>query len=95
MLAITALRFSGKRKRFIHPEALALQPVIDSILRDLDDRLSGHEGVLVEGKGLTLTVHYRLTPESLRPQLHAGFDAALSDYAGSGQSTHNQWQGSP
>ncbi len=79
------LEMQWEKEEFTHPEALALQPVIDSILGDLDDRLSGQEGVLVEGKGLTLSVHYRLTPESLRPQVHAEFDAALSDHVGSGR----------
>ena len=79
------LEIQGAGEDFVHPEAKELKPVIDSILSDLNEGLSGLEGVLVEDKGLTLSVHYRLTPEALRPQVHAGFEAVLGNYGGSGR----------
>ena len=63
---------------FVHPEAARLRPELDALLVGLKERLAGYDGVLVEGKGLTLSVHYRLTPEELRGEVHAGFDAVVA-----------------
>ena len=60
------LEMRGPDLEFMHPEALALKPDMDALLDKLEESLSGYEGVLVEGKGLTLSVHYRLTPEACR-----------------------------
>ena len=73
------LEIRGPNLAFIHPEAQAIKPAIEILLNELDRSLSGYEGILVEGKGLTLSVHYRLTPEELRPQVFAGFDRVLTD----------------
>ena len=63
---------------FVHPEGARLRPELDTLLLGLKERLAGYDGVLVEGKGLTLSVHYRLTPEELRGAVHAGFDAVVA-----------------
>ena len=73
------MEISAPGMDFIHPEARAIKPVIDAVLGGLVEKLSQYEGVLVEGKGLTLSVHYRLTPEELRPQVFAGFDQVLTE----------------
>ena len=73
------LEIQGPGLDFVHPEAEQLRPELDAILEALRERLSGIAGASVEGKGLTLSVHYRLTPEELRPQVHAGFDAVLAE----------------
>jgi trehalose 6-phosphate phosphatase len=44
-----------------HPQAEAWRPVIDAVARDALAQLPA--GVLVEPKGLSLTVHYRTVPE--------------------------------
>ena len=76
------LEIEGPNGNFVHQEAEELKPHLDGILRDLRERLSPLEGVYVEGKGLTLSVHYRLTPEELRPQVMTGFDEALAQADG-------------
>ncbi|MDP3880144.1 MAG: trehalose-phosphatase [Dehalococcoidales bacterium] len=48
---------------FIHPVARTAQSQIRDILRQLTARLADIEGVLVEDKGLSLSVHYRLVRE--------------------------------
>ena len=63
---------------FIHPEAARLRPELAALLIGLKERLAGYDGALVEGKGLTLSVHYRLTPEELRGAVHAGFEAVVA-----------------
>ncbi len=73
------LEIQGPGLDFVHPEAERLRPELDAILEALKSRLSGYTGVFIEGKGLTLSVHYRLTSEELRPRVHAGFDAVLAE----------------
>ena len=79
------MEISGPGLDFVHPEAQAIRPAMDALLEELEEGLAEYEGVVVEGKGLTLSVHYRLTPEAVRPEVFAGFDAAL-DKVGHGES---------
>jgi trehalose-phosphatase len=45
---------------FIHPIAKEFQPGLKRLEQRLRDRLAGIDGVLIENKGLTLSIHYRL-----------------------------------
>jgi trehalose 6-phosphate phosphatase len=72
------LEIEGPAGTFIHPEANEVRPYLDSVLRNLEERLSGFQGVYLEGKGLTLSVHYRLAHEALIPQIMSGFDEVVS-----------------
>lgn len=56
------LQISGPNLNFIHPEAEKLADNINILSVMLKSALSGVEGVIVENKGFTLSVHYRLTP---------------------------------
>ena len=75
------MEIKGPGLEFIHPEAQAIEPAMDELLTKLNERMPRHEGVLVEGKGLTLSVHYRLTPEALRQPVFADFDRVLAEFA--------------
>jgi trehalose 6-phosphate phosphatase len=44
----------------IHPEAASARPSLVSVIRQLEPRLAGIPGALLEDKGLTLSIHYRL-----------------------------------
>ncbi len=72
------LEIEGPAGTFVHAEAEELGPYLNSVLRGLEERLSGFQGVYVEDKGLTLSVHYRLTPEELVPQVMSSFDEVIS-----------------
>jgi len=72
------LEIEGPAGTFIHPEAKELRPYLDSVLCSLEERLAGFPGVYVEGKGLTLSVHYRLAHEELLPQILSAFDEVVS-----------------
>lgn len=72
------LEIEGPAGAFVHPGAEELRPYLDAILRGLEERLSGLEGVFVEGKGLTLSVHYRLTPRHLWPEVMANFHGVVN-----------------
>lgn len=53
----------GPGLKFIHPAAGAAQPKIHDLLRQLSARLADIEGIILEDKGLSLSVHYRLVSE--------------------------------
>ena len=75
------LEIEGPGWNFVHPGAEAFRAQLGGILAALDASLSGIEGVYVEGKELTLSVHYRLTPEEFRPTVLLTFDEALAESA--------------
>jgi trehalose 6-phosphate phosphatase len=54
----------GPGLNFIHPAAKAAQPKIHSLLRQLSARLADIEGIIIEDKGLSLSIHYRLVSRS-------------------------------
>ena len=54
------LEIEGPNFRFIHQVAKATQPEIQTIFRQLSIALANIGGAIVEDKGLSLSVHYRL-----------------------------------
>ncbi|MCR4392909.1 MAG: trehalose-phosphatase [Dehalococcoidales bacterium] len=64
--------------KYIHPAAEAARPVLEMI-RNFLVRSTGHiEGVLLEDKGLTLSLHYRLVMEEDLPELREIMDKAMA-----------------
>jgi trehalose 6-phosphate phosphatase len=57
------IEIEGPWLKFVHPAAEALRPIMRHLHSTLSKALAGFEGALVEDKGLTLTVHYRLVAE--------------------------------
>lgn len=53
--------------RFEHPAAAGLRPEMARLAGELRSAVAGLPGAWVQDKGLTLTVHYRRTPEPLHP----------------------------
>lgn len=56
------LEIRGRGIAYTEPKAAATAPLLAGIARKLGIALKGYSGVLVENKGLTLSVHYRLLP---------------------------------
>ena len=54
------LKIEGPGLKFINPAAKMAQAEIKELARQFSNRLSSIEGVIVEDKGLGLSVHYRL-----------------------------------
>ena len=52
------IEMEGKRR--LHPEARLARPSLDRVVTRLQPRLSEFPGAIVEDKGLTLSIHYRL-----------------------------------
>ena len=55
------LEISGPKIKFKHPLSLRASYTIEKLKESLCRKLSGIKGVLVEDKGLTFSVHYRLS----------------------------------
>ena len=54
------LEIEGPGIKFVSPSALAARNEIKKLARKLSDKLGKIEGVIVEDKGLSLSVHYRM-----------------------------------
>jgi trehalose 6-phosphate phosphatase len=57
------LEIEGPHLKFVHPMAKDMAKSIRKISKFLRNNLCEVEGVLIEDKGLTLSVHYRLVPQ--------------------------------
>lgn len=79
------LEIQGGGLDFVHPEAEAAKPLLEAILRELGERVAGIEGVMVEGKGLTLSVHLRLAAEDQKSRVHAAFEEATNAWLQAGE----------
>ncbi len=68
------------RRKFVHPKALTTKPIIERISKSLVKRLKGIEGVIIENKGLCLSLHYRLVKDSLVSKMRKIFAEEVSPY---------------
>ena len=76
---------SGWGKDFAHPEAIAAREFLAQVQAALSDALAHVPGILVEDKGLTLSVHYRATPELLAGEVDDVVRATAAPYVESEQ----------
>lgn len=53
-----------ERTIFVHPVAKEFQPWLSRLEQRLRERLAAIDGVLIENKGLTLSIHYRLAEQA-------------------------------
>lgn len=60
------LEISCRGKVWIHPQALSMMSFLKKKLKKIEERVSHLKGVVLEDKGLSGSVHYRL----LKPKLH-------------------------
>ena len=58
------LEIEGPGLKFINPAAKAAQTEIKDLARQFSAKLGSIEGVIVEDKGLSLSIHYRLVKQS-------------------------------
>ena len=79
------LEVEGPDLEWVHPKAAEMQPTLARIFAELERRLSPITGTLVEGKGLTLSVHYRLTPAELVSRVQSEFSEAVDGYSPGGE----------
>jgi trehalose-phosphatase len=63
------LEISCRGKDWVHRQARNIEPELKDFLKLLVEKTEGFDGVLVEDKGLTGSVHYRRTPAGQRRAL--------------------------
>ena len=71
------MEIRGPGLEFTHDGAVAARETLGEVKNRLADALAAIPGIIVEDKGLTLTVHYRATPASLTDDV----DAIVSEVA--------------
>ena len=81
------MEISGRGMDFVHPEALQLKASLNQAFLRLQQGLEHIKGVVVEHKGLALTVHYRLTPDELVGKVKEAVEMTASPFVESGDLT--------
>jgi trehalose 6-phosphate phosphatase len=73
---------SPRRAVFIHPEAKEFQPRLERLEHRLRKTLAGIDGVFIQNKGLTLSIHYRLARQTeLRIIRQVSLEAIANEHA--------------
>ena len=72
------LEIHGPSIRFTHPEAERLRAILDEIHALIVPLLAKIPGVIVEQKGLSLTVHHRMASGADIPEIRKGIREAVS-----------------
>ena len=79
------LEIQGPGLDYTHPAAEELRETQGRIYSRLRDALVDEPGVILEDKGLTLSVHYRLTPQENVPRVEEIFGATIAPFLAEGQ----------
>lgn len=72
------LEIEGPGLKFIHPLTEELVSVLRLISQVLRKALNNIRGVIVEDKGMTVSVHYRLVADAELPELHSKFESIVT-----------------
>lgn len=72
------LEIRGRQLHFIEPTAAARQDRLREISDEIEGKLRGVEGVIMDRKGLTTTVHYRNAPIRELAKIEGAIRAAVS-----------------
>ena len=78
------LEMRGPGLNFVHPEATQLTGSVNEAYERLQQGVADMAGVLIEHKGLTLTVHYRSTPDGLVHEVKESVAAVVGPFIESG-----------
>ena len=79
------MEIRGQGMDFVHPGAVAARGVLDEVESGLVDALGDVPGVIVEHKGLTLSVHYRTVAAQNAPAIESAVSAVASPYVDRGE----------
>ncbi|MCH8893831.1 MAG: trehalose-phosphatase [Chloroflexi bacterium] len=79
------LEMRGGGMDFLHPEALAFEASLAEVARLLERALAEVPGILVDNKRLTLSVHFRSTPDSYSAQVNATVLTTAAPFVEAGQ----------
>jgi trehalose-phosphatase len=81
------LEIKGKGLKYINPEAARQRDLINRLSRQLAKRCAKLPGAIVENKGLTLSLHYRLVEPKRREEIASGLSDLMSREDATGQLT--------
>jgi trehalose 6-phosphate phosphatase len=76
------MEIEGPGLNEIHPEARAARPLLEEAADTVRPLVERASGALLEDKGLTLSVHYRMTPPADAARLREAVHAALKPRSG-------------
>jgi trehalose-phosphatase len=79
------LEIEGPQVSFVSPLAEEFKPVLRRMHHELSQALGAIKGVLVEDKGLTLSVHYRQVADDKSTEVEDLFERVTGDAARSGK----------
>ena len=79
------LEMAGRGMDFLHPDVTNFEPSLAELAQLLERELAEVPGILVDNKRLTLTVHFRSTPESYVALVDSKVVAAAAPYVDAGQ----------
>jgi trehalose-phosphatase len=79
------LEIEGPQVSFVSPPAEEFKPVLRRMHHELSQALGAIKGVLVEDKGLTLSVHYRQVADDKSAEVKDLFERVTGDAARSGK----------
>lgn len=74
------LEIEAESVKFIHPDCLRYQPYIKEVNDQLSAITRGIKGVILEDKGITLSLHYRLVEKKLISKVKKAFDQVCAPY---------------
>lgn len=77
------MEISGPNISYVNDGALRAKPLLKEIAETLKLMLSDFEGSLVEDKGLTVSVHYRMVPVKRHPRVKRLFYRAMEGFLAS------------
>jgi trehalose-phosphatase len=78
-------QIKGPKLRFVHPACKRTRPVLEKISHALKERISDIKGALLEDKGPTLSLHYRLVKKNDLLRLKETFDKLINGYRDTGK----------
>lgn len=74
------LEIEAGNVKFIHPDFLRYQPYIKEVNDELSAITRGIKGIVLEDKGMTLSLHYRLVEKKWVPKIKKAFDQVCAPY---------------
>ena len=69
---------------YIHPEAKKMVNIIQNVCSKLQPLLSDIDGTIIEDKGLTASVHYRMSPPEEIPKVKRIVESTIKPYVENG-----------
>ncbi|MBI2860431.1 MAG: trehalose-phosphatase [Chloroflexi bacterium] len=79
------LEIEGPDLNYVHPGAEASRKAMSELCRQLSAALGGVEGVIIEDKGLSLSVHYRLVAGDREAGVADAFDRTAAPWSSRGK----------